>query len=57
MAAGGKSPITDARPSIDVETMRLKRTIDKRSRMFDMLRQIIGKYNETASAILGRGSK
>ncbi len=43
---GGKSP------SIDVETMKLKRMIDKRSQMFDMLRQIIDKYNETAKNII-----
>jgi hypothetical protein len=44
--AGGNSP------SIDVETMKLKRLIDKRSQMFDMLRQIIDKYNQTAKGII-----
>ncbi len=39
-------------PSIDVETMKLKRMIDKRSQMFDMLRQIIDKYNETARGVI-----
>jgi hypothetical protein len=39
-------------PSIDVETMKLKRLIDKRSQMFDMLRQIIDKYNQTAKGII-----
>ena len=39
-------------PSIDVETMKLKRLIDKRSQMFDMLRQIIDKYNETAKNMI-----
>ena len=39
-------------PSIDVETMKLKRMIDKRSQMFDMLRQIIDKYNETAKNMI-----
>jgi hypothetical protein len=43
---GGESP------SIDVETMKLKRMVDKRSQMFDMLRQIIDKYNETAKGII-----
>lgn len=38
--------------SIDVETMKLKRMIDKRSQMFDMLRQIIDKYNETAKNMI-----
>ena len=42
----------DSSPSIDVETMKLKRMIDKRSQMFDMLRQIIDKYNETAKGII-----
>ena len=46
--AGGK----DGSPSIDVETMKLKRMIDKRGQMFDMLRQIIDKYNETAKGII-----
>jgi hypothetical protein len=39
-------------PSIDVETMKLKRLIDQRSQMFDMLRQIIDKYNQTAKGII-----
>ena len=39
--------------SIDVATMKLKRLIDKRGQMFDMLRQIIDKYNETAKNIIG----
>jgi hypothetical protein len=39
-------------PSIDVETMKLKRLIDKRSQMFDILRQIIDKYNQTAKGII-----
>ena len=38
--------------SLDVETMKLKRLIDKRSQMFDMLRQIIDKYNRTAQDII-----
>ncbi len=42
----------DDSPSIDVETMKLKRMVDKRSQMFDMLRQIIDKYNETAKGII-----
>jgi hypothetical protein len=46
-AAGGQQS-----PSIDVETMKLKRMIDKRSQMFDMLRQIIDKYNQTAKGII-----
>jgi TIR domain/NACHT domain len=38
--------------SIAVETMKLKRLIDNRSQMFDMLRQIIDKYNQTAKGII-----
>jgi hypothetical protein len=41
-----------SQPSIDVETMKLKRMIDKRSQMFDILRSIIDKYNETAKNII-----
>lgn len=50
MLGGGMG--SDSGPSIDVETMKLKRMIDKRSQMFDMLRQIIDKYNETAKGII-----
>ena len=49
---GGKGGGQGSSPSIDVETMKLKRLIDKRSQMFDMLRQIIDKYNETAKNII-----
>jgi hypothetical protein len=38
--------------SIDVELMKLKRMIDKREQQFDMLRQIIDKYNQTAKGII-----
>jgi hypothetical protein len=38
--------------SIDAETMKLKRLIDKRSEMFDALKQIIDRYNATANAII-----
>jgi hypothetical protein len=38
--------------SIDIETMKLKRLVDKRSQMFDMLRQIIDRYNQTAKGII-----
>jgi|GEM_PF-1362995 len=42
----------NASPSVDVETMKLKRMIDKRNQMFDILRSIIDKYNETAKNII-----
>jgi len=34
-------------PSIDVETRKLKRLIDARSELFDKLRQLIDKFNQT----------
>ena len=43
---------SDSSPSIDVETMKLQRMVTKRQQMFDMLRQIIDKYNETAKGII-----
>ena len=50
--AGATGGTNDGAPSIDVETMKLKRMVDKRSQMFDMLRQIIDKYNQTAKGII-----
>ncbi|MCK6548288.1 hypothetical protein L6R52_20745 [Myxococcota bacterium] len=50
--AGAPGGTNNGSPSIDVETMKLKRMIDKRSQMFDMLRQIIDKYNQTAKGII-----
>lgn len=46
-AANGQSS-----PSIDVETLKLKRLVEKRGQMFDLLRQIIDKYNETAKGVI-----
>jgi hypothetical protein len=37
---------------VDAETMTLKRMIDKRSQMFDILRSITDQYNETAKNII-----
>lgn len=48
VGAGGQQ----SSPSIDVETMKLKRMVDKRSQMFDMLRQIVDKYNQTAKGVI-----
>lgn len=45
-APGGQTP------SIDVESMKLKRLIDKRNQMFDTLRQIVDKYNQTAKGMI-----
>jgi hypothetical protein len=49
---GGKGGGGGGEASIDVESMKLKRLIDKRGQMFDMLRQIIDKYNETAKNMI-----
>jgi hypothetical protein len=38
--------------TLDGETMKLKRLIDRRSQMFDMLRQIVDAYNRTANGII-----
>jgi hypothetical protein len=51
-AASSASGSNGNSPSIDVETLKLKRLIDKRSQMFDMLRQIIDKYNQTAKGVI-----
>lgn len=39
-------------PTLDVETMKLKRLIDKRSEMFDILRELIDGNNQTAKSII-----
>ena len=49
---GTADPSTETNPSVDVETLKLKRLVDKRSQMFDTLRQIIDKYNDTAKNII-----
>ena len=60
MSGAGASPLggkvgggeTGAAPSVDIESLKLKRMIDKRNQMFDILRSIIDKYNETAKNII-----
>ena len=49
---GGGAGQTDSSKSIDVETQKLSRMTQKRGQMFDLLRQIIDKYNETAKGII-----
>jgi hypothetical protein len=49
LAAAGTQP---GSASIDVETMKLKRMIQKRSQMFDMLRGIMEKYDATAKGVI-----
>ena len=38
--------------SIDVESQKMARLVTKRGQMFDLLRQIIDKYNETAKGVI-----
>lgn len=47
----GTKPQSDS-PSIDVEMMKLKRMIDKRSHMFEMIRQILHQQDETAKNVI-----
>jgi hypothetical protein len=46
-----RGSIDGSSPSVDVETSRLKRLIDKRGQIFDMLRQIADKYAGTAKNV------
>jgi hypothetical protein len=50
-ALADKSPLVDG-ATIDVETMKLKRLLDKRSQMVDLLNQIIDKYKQTSMGII-----
>jgi hypothetical protein len=47
----GKAP-PESNASIDVESQKLARLVTKRNQMFDILRSIIDKYNETAKNII-----
>jgi hypothetical protein len=47
-----ESSSTPGAPSINVETMKLKRLIDKRSHMFDVLHKEIDEYNQRAKDII-----
>ena len=38
--------------TIDTEVLKLKRLVDKRGQLFDIMRQIIDKYNQTAKSII-----
>ncbi len=38
-------------PSIDIETMKLERMVKKRGHMFEMLKSLISKYDETAKSV------
>jgi hypothetical protein len=44
--------IQDSPSSIDVETMKLKRLIDKRNQEFDAVRKLVDDYNRKAKAII-----
>jgi hypothetical protein len=39
-------------PSTDVETLKLTRLLDQRAQQFDMLRQVIDKYNQQAKGTI-----
>jgi hypothetical protein len=44
--------LTTISDDVAVETMKLKRLVDKRSQMFDMLHETVDKYNLTAKGII-----
>lgn len=48
----GNSSTTGANSSVDIETMKLKHEIDQRTSMFDMLRSIMDKYEQTTSSVV-----
>lgn len=50
-SAGTRRGSVEGSPSIDVETSALNRLIQKRSQVFDMLRQIVDKYQQTAKGV------
>jgi hypothetical protein len=54
MGGGMMTPVPQqgSSPSIDVETQKLQRMIQKRSQMFEMLSRIMEHYNETAKSIV-----
>ncbi|MCB9654320.1 MAG: hypothetical protein H6729_09360 [Deltaproteobacteria bacterium] len=52
-AQGGQSNDEEAKNStIEIETLKLKRIVDKRAQMFDMLRQVIDRYNQSAKGVI-----
>jgi hypothetical protein len=48
----GRTSQPESSPSVDVETMKLQGMIQKRSQMFQMLSNILDKYNSTAKGII-----
>lgn len=50
VAGQGSGAATDS-PSIDIETAKLERMVKKRGHMFEMLRGLISKYDETAKNV------
>ncbi|MBI4820299.1 MAG: hypothetical protein HY791_28800 [Deltaproteobacteria bacterium] len=48
----GQTPGQEGAPSIDLETQKLQRMVTKRSQMFDTLKAIMDKYNETAKGVI-----
>jgi hypothetical protein len=50
--AAGAAGAGGASKSVDLESMKLERLVTKRSQMFDTLRQIIDRYNQTAKGVI-----
>lgn len=48
---GGADGKKESSPSVDMETMKLKRMVDKRSNIFDALRSIIDRIQQLAKAV------
>ncbi|MBK8010637.1 MAG: hypothetical protein IPK13_04765 [Deltaproteobacteria bacterium] len=48
---GGADGKKEGSPSVDMETMKLKRMVDKRSNIFDALRSIIDRIQQLAKAV------
>lgn len=50
--SGGGSASAAGSPSIDVETQKLKRMIQKRSELFDVLGKIMERYDQSAKNVI-----
>src|SRR5688572_27810421 len=52
LQAGTATTTTGVNKSVDIETMKLKHEIDQRTALFDMLRQIMDKYQQTTNEVV-----
>lgn len=50
----GKGGGQNSQSSVDIESQKMKRMVDKREQMFDMLKAIIDRYNQTAKGVIDR---